>query len=146
MLLFCLLFGQIEDRNGNRGVLHIIGANLPMEEQNTIDYEDFAVYQREGSKRPPAICFNAAKVLYTGTYQVAQCITAVDNANAELPVCLLGAWDPHGVEVDVTEQAARGELVFEHAGVYIVKVAATDAGNRRTVCLIRIPVNKQEGL
>ena len=144
ILLVGYLFGQIEDSDGNKGILHIVGANLEKERDNTTKYEDFVVFQAEGKKGVPIISYVASDVLYTGTYPLSECITAVDDANTALPVHLLGAWDPYGVEIDVTEQAARGELMFEYAGVYTVKVAAADAGNRRSVCLIRIPVNKRE--
>ncbi|MBO5069261.1 MAG: hypothetical protein J6C37_02715 [Roseburia sp.] len=142
MLLVVLLFGQIEDADGNRGILRIIGAHLGTEQTGTVEYADFQAYQSEGKKCAPIISYTASSVLYTGTYNLADCITAVDDAGATLQVGLLGMWNPFGEELDVTEQAEVGQMVFEYPGIYTAKVAAVDAGNKKTVCLIQIPVNK----
>lgn len=145
ILVFGLLFVQVEDADGNRGILHIIGAHLQME-QTGAEYTDFITYQSEGKKNAPVISFTASNVLYTGTYSVTDCITAVGDNGVSLPVTLLGVWDPFGVEQDAAAWAERGQLVFEDSGIYTVKVAAVDTANRKTVCLIPIPVNRRKNV
>lgn len=145
VLLLGLLFWQLDDGNGNRGILHIMGAHFEAEQTDMGEYVDFQSYQSEGKRSAPVISYNASNALYTGTYSIAEYITAVDDAGAALAVRLLGMWDPFGAEVDVTGQNGNGEMVLEYPGIYTIKVAAADAGNKRTVCLIQIPVNRQKG-
>lgn len=145
ILLLGLLFWQLEDGNGNRGILQIMGAHFETEQTGAVEYVDFQSYRSEGKRSAPVISYNASNVLYTGSYSIAEYITALDDAGAALTVRLLGMWDPFGVEVDVTEQNGNGEMVFEYSGIYTIKVVAADAGNKRTECLIQIPVNRKKG-
>lgn len=136
-----VLFWGITDGDGNRGALQIAGSMLPLNEQQEGESGDFAVYEAESGKEPPTIFCIGTEPLPTGRHAVSGCIRAKDRYGTELPLRILGIENPQGEEILDNYDRESTELDFAQPGIYTFRVLAVDGSNRRSECLIRIPVN-----
>lgn len=140
-LLLVLLFTQITDKAGNKGVLKIIGAGLETEGADYGSYTDFDVYQAESAKSAPIITYDTPAALKTGSNRLADYIKATDYAGGELPIKVISVQNPAGA--DVTVECDEDTVInLTEPGIYKLTVSAVDDGNRLSTCEIKIAVNK----
>ena len=136
------LFWSISDDMGNQGMLEILGTYLPWWDEHDEVYEDFhEIYKEESRKSVPEISYRAGAI-NTGNVNITQLIRAVDYSGRELTLEILSIKNMEGEEMIQNYDWENGEIRFIQAGVYTVLVSATDDGNRRTECRIKIPVNR----
>lgn len=138
-LLMVLLFSQITDAEGNRGILNMIGAGIDTGSINYADYTDFNTYVAESSKPAPVITYNGSNSIHAGVARLSDYIKAADRTGAEIAVRVVTLTDQAGTELPCD---ADTEANFPEAGIYTVRVTAVDDINKRTTSDIRIPVNK----
>ena len=134
-LLLAYLFGTVTDAEGHRGILEIIGAQIAVWDTDYTAYQDFD---------KPVIEYIADKPMMLGDNRVADYIAASAWDGAELPFLIIRVEDWRGTEVDLNGvyNEADNSLNFSNPGIYKVRVVASDAGNRKTECDIRIPVSR----
>lgn len=139
-MLLLLVFG-LSDPEGNRGVLNMIGAQLPAAgswDSHSIDFQEF---RKECEREAPAILYMKHGPVSTGRWMVSELIKAYDASGKEIPVRIQEVRGPDGVEVTESCDGETTELDFMHAGIYSFIVSASDARRKKSVCEIRIPVN-----
>lgn len=137
-LLFVLIFVNIEDVEGNKGVLQIIGARLYEETADYAAYTDFDVYEEDAYKSAPVIEYSGTSILI-GERNLSDYISAFGYAGAELPVKIISVVDRTGRELPVIDEQ---KVDFDTPGIYIVTVRTVDDTKKATVCTIKIPVNE----
>lgn len=142
VLLMILLFAGIEDGQGNRGMLKMIGAKLSLEDNNYQNYKDFNRYKMEGMKPAPVITYNAEDLLHTGNIVLSSCISAADYNGIGIPFRVIQIQNPAGEDVLGRYNADSTEVDLPDAGIYVVEVSAMDDNRKETVCKIRLPVNQ----
>lgn len=142
VLLMVLVMTQIRDDAGHKGVFEMIGSYLENEIESDREYTDFSVYAGECKKKFPEMCYFPEVVLHTGQHQISQLIRAVDYTGRELPVRLISVRIPDGKEIEL---AGQERVEFQEPGIYEIKASSMEAWNRRTECVFRIPVNREEG-
>lgn len=136
-LLITLLFSQITDAKGNRGILNMIGAGIKTEGADYAEYTDMDTYVTESSKTAPVISFDDS-IIKVGNIDLTNHIKAADHTGAELQIKVLAVTNRNGTELSFNDASVN----FPVAGIYEVKVTAVDAWNRRTTSRIRLAVNK----
>lgn len=141
VILMGTLFFGITDAAGNRGILKMIGAQLKGEEQTQKSHQEFQNLEEELCVPPPDITCSYEGEIRTGTIQLSEYIRAVDSEGALLPFQILCIKDPAEREITEAYQKETGILSVETAGIYLLEVSATDAGNRKKKVQITLPVN-----
>lgn len=140
--LMLLLFSQVTDDKGNRGIFQIMGAQLPAETEQDFSHE-FDVYAKESQKPAPVIAASYGGTLVVGEYPLEELVSAVDWEGTALEVQLMSVSFAAGSGEAVEHECNTKSMLFEEAGIYTLRVMAVDAGMRRTVSLIRVPVNRE---
>lgn len=138
-LLLLLILSQIRDGDGNRGIFQIVGAQIGSESTDYRAYTDFDVYETDASKAPPVIRYLGENQIQVGECCLSDYIEAESCSGTKLPIKIVEVFDQSGAEVACEEEM---KVVFAEAGIYTIKVQAIDERNKRTVRLIRIPVNE----
>ena len=148
VMLLVLLSARMTDGQGNYGVFHLIGTHFDVsrEETGRADFDSFAAESRVSS---PVITYRYPGTLFTGTYETDILVGATDAAGESIDVRIRSVTNPYG-ETDLCGNESGGveavrQITFPQSGIYTLRVTATDAHNRRSVCEIRIPVNRREG-
>lgn len=141
--LVLLLFAEITDGQGNRGILRIAGAVLK-EEETFPERLDVECYRDACARNAPVITYTVAGMLYTGEYPLEKIFMAKDDRGTVLSLNVRSICSPHGEEQEYS--AETEQICFDERGIYTVCVSATDAWNRTCICECRIPVNSQEGM
>ncbi len=141
VILMGTLFFGVTDAAGNRGILKMIGAQLKGEEQTQKPHQEFQNLEEELRVPPPDITCSYAGELKTGQIPLSEYIRAIDSEGALLPFQILCIKDPAEREITGSYQKDTGILSVETAGLYLIEVSATDAGNRKTKVQITLPVN-----
>lgn len=144
-LLMLYLFSTVTDEAGNQGILNIIGANIQTEEINYQDYTDFTVYAEESVKEAPSIIYDASATMSVGINKITDYIKAADYAGNEISVKVDSIQNPYQVELINTYNPDTAEVELSQPGIYIMEVSAVDDIHKKSVCRIRIPVNKGKG-
>lgn len=141
VILLFLVFTQIQDNNGNKGALHIIGARLVANVQNTdyYNYTDFDKMLADSTKPNPAISYVGSNSIQMGHVVLSDYINAMDYSGAALPIKVLKVVDPTGVEIASNQNT---EIECTLSGIYTVTVSAVDNICKKTVCTIQIPINR----
>lgn len=139
-LLFGMCFYGVTDGNGNRGVFRIIGAYIK-EVQPPIDSVDFERYQSESEKSAPTIAYAGMGTLHTGSYEINSILEAADYRGQVLPISVKSICDADGIERIGEYLPGALQITFSGSGIYSLRVAATDAWNRTSICEFHIPVN-----
>lgn len=137
-VLMTLLFTQVTDAEGNRGIFRIIGAGIETDGIDYAAYTDIDAYMTESSKSAPVISFDGRSIIRVGNIDLADHIKAMDCTGAELKIRVLAVTDCTGAELPCNDTDTN----FPRAGIYEVKVTAVDAWNKRTTSEIRIAVNE----
>lgn len=139
--LLTILFVEIKDEEGNKGVTRIVGAKLEVENVNYNLYTDFkTTYQNESNKKAPEIFFDGTH-LYSGVCIIPNYIKAMDFSGTELEIKVSSIKDAAGTELIGDYDHDTGEISFV-PGIYTVEVSAKDVNNKLTRCMIQIPVSK----
>ena len=143
-LLLAYLFGTVTDAEGHRGILEIMGAQITVWNTDYTAYQDYHTYEAEAQKENPVIEYIATEPMALGENRAADYIAASSCDGAELPFLIIRVEDWRGTEVDLNGvyNEADNSLNFSNPGIYKVRVVASDAGNRKTECDIRIPVSR----
>lgn len=143
-LLLAYLFGTVTDAEGHRGILEIMGAQITVWNTDYTAYQDYHTYEAEAQKENPVIEYIATEPMALGENRAADYIAASAWDGAELPFLIIRVEDWRGTEVDLNGvyNEADNSLNFSNPGIYKVRVLASDAGNRKTECDIRIPVSR----
>lgn len=139
--LLTILFVEITDEAGNKGVWAITGNRIEVESIDYKEYTDFKdTYQSESNKAAPTISVIGTH-LCSGLCVIPAYIKAIDYAGNELPVKVSSIKDESGTELINNYNIDTGEIDFV-PGIYTVKICAKDANNKQTSCTIQIPVSK----
>lgn len=143
-LLLAYLFGTVTDAEGHRGILEIMGAQITVWNTDYTAYQDYHTYEAEAQKENPVIEYIATEPMALGENRAADYIAASAWDGAELPFLIIRVEDWRGTEVDLNGvyNEADNSLNFSNPGIYKVRVVASDTGNRKTECDIRIPVSR----
>ena len=142
LLLLGILFNNIEDAEGNKGIFAMTGAKLETVDIDYKSYNDFKnTYQIESAKPIPDITYNGGH-LWTGIIKLTDCIKAEDYAGRTLSVKILEILNPKGIELIDNYNTTTSEIYLEEAGIYTITVSAVDDINKSSKCIIQIPVNK----
>lgn len=135
------LFFGITDAAGNRGILKMLGAQLKGEEHAQKPHQEFQNLEEELHVPPPDITCSYEGEIKTGTIQLSEYIRAIDSGGTLLPFQILCIKDPEEREITGHYQKETGILSVETAGIYLLEISATDAGNRKSIVQITLPVN-----
>lgn len=139
VLLLALVFVKLEDDDGNKGILKIIGAHIGEEVEDYHAYTDYDVYEAEAQKKPPEIKYLGSSIS-VGEYLLQDYISAVSYTGGVLPIKVVSVVDKNGNEISVGDDT---RVYFDKAGIYTVTVSAVDDILKRTICTIKIPVNER---
>ena len=140
--LILLLFAGISDENGNRGMLKMIGAKIPVNSVDYSSYTDYDSYQTESTKEAPVIHLQLQTMIKKGSCKLSDCILAEDYAANPLSIKVISVKAPDDMDITGNCNLETTEIVFEQPGVYTVTVSAKDDANRKRVKVIKIPVNE----
>lgn len=142
VLLVTMVFTGIEDNEGNKGVLAMIGSQLELENTDYHAYTDFReTYQTESKKAAPVIIYSG-RHLKIGKSKLTDYISAVDYAGNEIHITIKEIKDSNGLELIDSYNIATSEMIFKESGIYTVTVCATDDICQSSECRIQIPVNR----
>lgn len=144
-LLAVLLLTTISDEAGNRGIFRILGGYLEAEMKVSAKPEEFQTMETENQKSAPEISMVQSGMFSVGTIKCTEFLKAVDYQGKELPVKLLKLENPAGEEMEEQSQWENGRMEIKEPGIYTLTVQAMDEDNRKTVSVIRIPVNPARG-
>lgn len=147
VLLLSLILGSSAVGDQAWSIREFIREALEPEEVPVSD-SDLQTFITEGSVDVPVIAWRYEGVLYTGTYELQELVSATDYAGRELTVRLEDI-SSVGETEDVAENDAREEnvevdgnrIVFLQPGIYCMRLMAKDDKGHRAVCEIGIPVN-----
>lgn len=142
ILLLILLLFQITDADGNKGVFELIGNYLQSDVQEGVKYADFDVYKTECDRAKPVISYIGTEHTDTGVHVLTEYISAVDSEGNQIPFQVVNVIGPDGTELTEYVKEDYQEVSFITPGIYTVSVSARDIWNKKTVCTIRIPVNR----
>lgn len=140
VLLLLFLFCNITDESGNKGIFHMVGAQLNTGTADYLSYTDFSRYEAECRREKPCISYTYAGTLGVGTCDLADCLTAVDCEGSQLPIKVEDCLDVDGRELCPVNSDST-EIIFTKSGIYQVTVSAVDTWNKKRVCTFQIPVN-----
>ncbi len=141
--LALLLLVGIRDTEGNRGIFRMVGAKLPVESTVVEDYLDAEIYKSESAKQPPAIRLQLEAMIETGTQKISDYLIAEDYDANLLPIKILSVINPEGTDITGDCNPDTTEILFAKPGIYTVTVEAKDDGNRKTIKVVKIPVNDE---
>lgn len=144
-LLAVLLLTTISDEAGNRGIFRILGGYLESEMKVSEKPEEFQTMEIENQKSAPEISIIQSGTFSVGTIKCTEFLKAADYQGKELPVKLLKLENPAGEEMEGQSQWENGRMEVREPGIYTLTVQAMDEDNRKTVSVIRIPVNPARG-
>lgn len=139
--LVLLLFIGIHDAEGNRGIFRMIGAKLPVGNIVVENYLDAEIYKSESEKQPPEIRFQPETMIKKGIQTLSDYLIAEDYDAKLLPIKILCVINPEGTDITGDCNSDTTEILFPEPGIYSVTLAAKDDGNRKTVKVVKIPVN-----
>lgn len=139
-LFLLLLMSGVRDEEGNIGVFHLMGASL--KEEQSASGSNFVNYVEESRRGVPQIFCKKGEMLHLGSYDVAELVGAVDCEGRELPLQIRSVCNPQGIPETDVYHADTAQISFDRPGIYILEIGVTDAWNHRSVCRIRIPVNR----
>ena len=139
--LVLLLLTGISDSEGNRGLFQMVGAKLPVGSFADENYPDLKIYEQESSKQQPTVYFRSATMIKKGKRKLSDYIIAEDYAANQLPIRILCVKNPEETEITGECDNDTTEILFAESGIYTVTVAAKDDGNRKTIKVVKIPVN-----
>ena len=140
-LVLFLLTG-IHDSEGNRGIFQMIGAELPVGSFADENYIDSEIYGQESRKKMPVIRFETEDIIKKGKQKLSDYIIAEDYAANRLAIRILCIKDPEQMDITGDYKGDTTEILFPEAGIYTVTVEAKDDANRKSVNVIKIPVNE----
>lgn len=140
VLLLLLVFG-LSGPEGTRGALNMIGRHLPAVGSDGPNSYDFDEFIRESRREAPLIIYTKRGPVSTGSWFLSDFIKAYDASGKEIPVRIQSVRGPDGTEITEKWDRETAELDFVKAGIYSFTVSASDALRKKSVCVIRIPVN-----
>lgn len=144
LLVFLLVFVNIRDGEGNRGVLKIIGAGLPAAGMDYAGYADYSSYLTEGTKGMPSIAYEYAGKIYAGEdMQAADFIKGRDALGHALELRILKVSDPLGNDITSCYEKSTGKICFPSGGVCLVQAAVRDTAGKKYTCSVAVPVNQR---
>lgn len=141
-LLIAFLFANVTDAEGNKGIIQIVGAHLTTWDTDYETYTDYGTYAVESDCLPPVISYTGVGTMQTGTNKLTDYINAKAWDGTELALDVLSVKRRSGVELAGCYNADAAEISFDRPGIYEIRVAATDAWNRKVVCDVQIPVSR----
>lgn len=139
ILLVTILFTQVTDAKGNRGILPIIGANIVGVDNNYREYTDFDALEVDAIKTKPVITYTVGNDVRVGDFLPLDYIHAIGSTGALLPIKVIQITNQDGLAIVFEEES---QVVFDKAGIYTVTVRVIDEIKKETVCEIQIPVNQ----
>lgn len=137
-MLLLLIFAGVEDEDGNKGVLQIIGAGIHEVPNDYTSYTDFDTYEADSYKSAPEIEYSGGNFLI-GELNLCDYITATGYAGNEVPIKIISVVEQSGRELPVIDEQ---RVYFNTAGVYVVTIKAVDNTKKETISTIKIPVNE----
>lgn len=144
LLVMILVFHNVKDNNGNKGIFKIIGANLKTESIDYKSYTDFDTYASESMKAHPEIKYDYTGMIFaTEEIPLTDFIKATEYTGGTLNIRMLNITDQNEIEVTSCYNADTGKIIFPTAGEYKLTMAVKDSASKRYTCTIRVPVNKR---
>lgn len=141
-LLAALIFTGITDADGNRGAFRIIGARIDADSTDYHAYQDFDGYSAESGKAAPEIRSSFTVLPSAGdTVCLNDCISAVDYAGNGLNIRINSITGPDGSDLTGSLDFTSMTIQVHQPGTYTVRVTAVDDGARKSMSMIKIPVN-----
>lgn len=141
-LLLILLFHEVSDGDGHRGVFEMTGAGVDTGGVDYGTYIDFKNYAAQGQFSKPAIVYDDSRVPTVGSCELADYISAYDFAGNTLQIEILSCVSPEGEALSPDTSVSATSFVMDEAGIYTIRAAAIDTGRRKSVCEIQIPVSE----
>lgn len=143
-LVLVMLLVNIQDDEGNKGIFKMIGAQLPIEENDYKTYTDFDVYASESAKTPPNIAFDYSGMLYAEEDILIQSfIKASDYMGGQPELRVYKVTDLLGNDVTSCYDSNSGNINFPDKGIYELELAVKDSTCKKYTCTILVPVNKK---
>lgn len=141
--LIAIIFINLTDSEGNKGIFAITGAQLAISDQNYHTYTDFkGTYKIESEKTAPTIYFECDR-LEVGVHALSNYIKAVDYVGNNLAIKVISIKAPDGTEVIGEYNHLTTEINMVQSGVYTVTVSVLNDSNRTTNATIQIPMNRK---
>ena len=150
VLLLSLIFGSSAIGDQAWSIREFIREALEPEEVSVSD-SDLQTFITEGAVDAPVFAWRYKGVLYTGTYELQELVSATDYAGRELMVRLenisvgeMGDAAGDGVQEENEEENVEidgDRITFLRLGIYCMRLMAKDDKGHCAVCEIRIPVN-----
>lgn len=141
MAVFALIFTNMTDEEGNRGIINILGAHMQTPSIEYVSYTDFDKYSQEAAKSSPRIECNALQMT-VGTNQVGDFLTATSSSGASLEVEVMDITDIAGNSYMANYDESSNTVTLSAQGVYTFRVCSVDEINQRSIVDINIPVTK----
>jgi hypothetical protein len=138
--LIALLFVNITDADGNKGIINIVSAHTRNDANDYASYTDFDVYVAESGAHDPQITFTS-ETIHVGGIDPADSFSAFDSEGNALPVVVLSVRERGKGYI---EPGDDGEFYIPNEGVYTFCVRAVDRDGRESVCEVDVPVNREE--
>ena len=143
LALMTLMFVDLIDSEGNRGIYAITGAQIDIENVNYHTYTDFnGTYKIESEKTAPRISFESGR-LVVGMHTLSNYIKAVDDAGNNLAIKVISIKAPNKTEIIGTYNHATTEIHMFQPGVYTITLEALDDSNKSTKAAIQVPINRE---
>jgi hypothetical protein len=136
--MITLLFINITDDHGNKGIVDIVAANIPNESPEYCDYSDFDIYAKESGSEKPCIIYNAG-AFNIGSFDPAGCFEAYDSEGKTAGIKVLSVRECGG---DFLMPDEDGKFDITEEGIYTVRVSAIDSKGRKSIYEADIPMNR----
>ena len=141
--LFYAVFLGVSDAYGHRGLLQIMGSDMPDEKVDYSSYQDYTVMTAEAGKGSPQIrCLQNSHAVTNTEYSITELVNAADGTGTMLEVKVVKITDTPGNDVSFIYDRTAERLIFPVCGLYTFELCAVDDGNRCTRATVQIPVNK----
>lgn len=140
-IIFTLIFVNMTDGEGNKGVINILGAHMQTPSVEYESYTDFDLYAQEAAKPSPQIESNAMR-MNVGMNQVGDYITATSSSGTPLEVKVLDITDMTGNSQMANYDESSHTVTLPAQGIYTFRVYTIDEVNQRTIVDINIPVTR----
>ena len=139
--LLLIVFCNLSDGEGHKGIFSIIGAKMDIEDADYLAYKDFReVYKSESQKTAPQIFLQGGRFTI-GMHALSDYIKAVDDVGNLLPIHIKSIKAPDGTELMTSYHPDTTQIYMSGPGVYTITVSASDHRNKTTKTTIQIPVN-----
>lgn len=143
VLVLGLLF-VVKDKDGNSGVLKILGGVWSQGYEDILPDAGFSFYKEEAEKPFPSVVFEYSDNIYACEELALDLFLKVSGTEKQsLRIKILEITDSMGViQTDCYDEQA-GTICFPAEGIYKLKISVKDRSNKKYTCALNIPVNRR---